>query len=183
MQCANRFSLILKRPTAYCQAVNRFSLIVKRSTAHCQAVNRFSIILKRSTAARQCGKIQVRLLRRFSALRGTTTMAAKRARKDAATSPMQSAINAGGISNSGLERVLRALKGVPELPEMTSKRFMDAAFHDRWTSYNVYSTSTFQKQQTADERSTAAFCFHSADERSTAVCSNLLMNRQSLGFH
>ena len=60
------------------------------------------------------------------------TMAAKRARHDpAVTAALQSVLHVGGISNSGLDRVLRVLKKLPEFPEV-GRYGIEDAFHVRW---------------------------------------------------
>ena len=86
-------------------------------------------------------------------------MAANRARKDAATSALQDVLNVGGISNRGLERVLRVVRQIPDLPEMLSKDLMGEASHARSKAYRINTTSHTPSIPSGNERSTAIGSF------------------------
>ena len=86
-------------------------------------------------------------------------MAAKRPRKDDAIADLQNIINVGGISNNGLQRVLRVIKQIPDLPEMSHRKFFGEAFHARSTAYQINTTSHTPSIPSGNERSTAIGSF------------------------
>ena len=86
-------------------------------------------------------------------------MAAKRPRKDDAIADLQNVLNVGGISNTGLQRVLRVIKQIPDLPEMSNKKLFSEAFHTRSTAYQINTTSHTPSIPSANERSTAIGSF------------------------
>lgn len=59
-------------------------------------------------------------------------MAAKRSRREVAINALQDVLHVGGISNSGLRKLLRELRQQPEAPELIGMEIVKAAFHERW---------------------------------------------------